>query len=175
MKQLNRLVKHDLVRGLKDFVFEKDKLCSSCQASKQVGNTHPKKSMMSTSKAFELLHMDLFGPTQYTSIGGNKYGFVIVDDYTRYTWVFFLVDKSDVFATFKSFVKGIHNEFETTIKRVRSDNGSKFNNTRIDELCDDLELNINSRPSTLHNQMALLRGRIEHLLTWQGLCLVSTI
>ena len=50
-----------------------------------------RKSMMSTSKAFELLHMDLFGPTQYTSIGGNKYGFVIVDDYTRYTWVFFLV------------------------------------------------------------------------------------
>ena len=60
---------------------------------------------MSTSKAFELLHMDLFGPTQYTSI-------VIVDDYTRYTWTFFLVDKSDVFTTFKSFVKGIHNEFE---------------------------------------------------------------
>ena len=51
--------------------------------------------------------------------------------------VFFLVDKSDVFATFKSFVKGIHNEFETTIKRVRSDNGSEFKNTRIDELCDE--------------------------------------
>jgi transposase InsO family protein len=54
------------------------------------------------------------------------YGFVIVDDYTRYTWVFFLVDKSDLFATFKSF-----------IKRVRSDNGSEFKNTRNDELCDD--------------------------------------
>ena len=84
---MNRLVKHDLVRGLKDVVFEKDKLGSSCQAGKQVGII--------------------------------VYGFVIVDDYTRYTWVFFLVDKSDVFATFKSFVKGIHNEFETTIKRVR--------------------------------------------------------
>jgi hypothetical protein len=71
-----------------------------------------RKNIMSTSKAFELLHMDLFGPTQYTNIAGNKYGFVIVDDYTRYTWAFFLVDKSDVFATFKSFVKGIHNEFE---------------------------------------------------------------
>ena len=92
---------------------------------------------MSTSKAFELLHMDLFGPTQYTSIGGNKYDFVIVDDYTRYTWPFFLVDKSDAFATLKSFVKGIHNEFETTIKRVRSDIGSEFKNTRIDELCDE--------------------------------------
>ena len=92
MKQLNRLVKHDLFRGFKDVVFEKDKLCCSCQAGKQVENTHPKKSIMSTSKAFELLHMDLFGPTQYTCIGENKYGFVIVDDYTRYTWAFFLVD-----------------------------------------------------------------------------------
>ena len=72
MKQLNRLVKHDLVRGLKDVVFEKDKPYSSCQARKQVGNTHPKKSIMSTRKAFELLHLDLFGPTQYTSIGGNS-------------------------------------------------------------------------------------------------------
>ena len=95
---------------------------------------------MSTSKAFELLHMGLFGSTQYTNFGGNKYGFVIADDYTRYTWVFFLVDKSDVFATFKSFVKGIHNEFEITIKRVRSDNGSEFKNTRIDELCDEFEI-----------------------------------
>jgi transposase InsO family protein len=118
-------------------MFEKDKLCSSCQASKQVGNTHPKKSLMSTSKAFELLHIDLFGLTQYTSIGGNKYDFVIMDDYTRYTWVFFLLDKSDVFVTFKSFVKDIHNEFKTTIKRVRSDNGSEFKITRMDELCDD--------------------------------------
>jgi hypothetical protein len=139
MKQLNRLVKHDLVRGLKD-VSEKDKLCNSYQANKQVGNTHPKKSMMSTSKAFELLHMDLFRPTQYTGIDENKYGFVIVDDYTRYTWVFFLVNKSDVFATSKSFVKGIHNKFETTIKRVRSDNGSEFKNTIIDELCDDFRI-----------------------------------
>jgi hypothetical protein len=85
IKQLNRLVKHDLVRGLKDIVFEKDKLCSSCQTDKQVGNTHPKKNMMNTSKAFELLHIDLFGPTQYTNMDGNKYDFVIMDDYTRYT------------------------------------------------------------------------------------------
>ena len=62
---------------------------------------------------------------------------LIMDDYTRYTWVFFLVDKNDVFATLKSFVKGIHNEFETTIKRVRSDNSGEFKNTRIDELCDE--------------------------------------
>jgi len=78
-------MKYDLVRVLKDVIFEKDKLCSACHARKQVGNTHSKNSIMSTCKAFELLHMDLFGPTTYTSIGGNKYGFVIVDDFTRYT------------------------------------------------------------------------------------------
>jgi hypothetical protein len=137
IKELNKLIKHDLVRGLKDVTFEKDKLCSACQAGKQVGNTRPKKSVMSTSKVFELLHMNLFGSTTYTSIGGNKYRFVIVDDFSRYTWVFFLVDKSDAFATFKTFVKRIHNEFETTIKKVRSDNISEFKNTRVDELYDE--------------------------------------
>ena len=60
MKQLNRLVKNNLVRGLKD-VFEKDKLCSSCQAGKQVGNTHPKKSIMSTNKAFGLFTWTCLG------------------------------------------------------------------------------------------------------------------
>jgi len=71
MKQLNRLLKHDLVVGLKDVKFEKDKLCSACQAGKQVANSHPTKSVMSASRPLELLHMDLFGPTTYRSIGGN--------------------------------------------------------------------------------------------------------
>jgi transposase InsO family protein len=60
-----------------------------------------------------------------------------MDDFTRYTWVVFLVDKSDVFATFKTFIKRAHNEFETTIKKVRSDNGGEFKNTKIDDLCDE--------------------------------------
>jgi transposase InsO family protein len=138
MKQLNKLAKHDLVRGLKDVTFKKNKLCSACQAKKQVGNTHLKKNIMSTCKPFELLRMDLFGPTTYTSISGNKYGFMIVDDFTRYTWVAFLGDKSDVYDTFKLFIKRVQNEFETSIKKVRSDNSSKFKNTRIDEQYDEL-------------------------------------
>ncbi|WVZ93778.1 hypothetical protein U9M48_039733 [Paspalum notatum var. saurae] len=71
MSTLKKLMKKDLVRGLKDITFEKDKLCSACQADKQVANIHPSKTFMSTSRPLELLHMDLFGPTTYTSIGGN--------------------------------------------------------------------------------------------------------
>ena len=119
---------------------------------------------MSTSKSFELLHMDWFGPTQYTSIVGNKYGFVIVDDYTRYAWIFFLVEKSDVFATFKSFVKGIHNEFETTIKRVRSDNDSEFKNTRIDELCDEFGIRHQFSPKYTPQSNSLVERKNRTLI-----------
>jgi hypothetical protein len=57
-----------------------------------VGSTHHIKNVMTTSRALELLHMDLFGPVAYLSIGGSKYGLVIVDDFSRFTWVFFLQD-----------------------------------------------------------------------------------
>ena len=85
MKQFNRLLKHDLVVGLKNVKFEKDKLYSACQAGKQVANAHPSKSVMSTERPLELLHMDLFGPTTYRSICGNCFCLVVVDDYSRYT------------------------------------------------------------------------------------------
>ncbi|WVZ80654.1 hypothetical protein U9M48_028112 [Paspalum notatum var. saurae] len=113
MSTLKKLMKKDLVRGLKDITFEKDKLCSACQAGKQVVNTHPSKTFMSTSRSLELLHMDLFGPTTYTSIGGNNYGFVIVDDFSRYTWIYFLEDKTEMAHIFSKFAKRAQNEFNT--------------------------------------------------------------
>jgi hypothetical protein len=48
---------------------------------------------MTTDRPLELLHMDLFGPIAYISIGESKYCLVIVDDYSRFTWVFFLQEK----------------------------------------------------------------------------------
>jgi transposase InsO family protein len=141
MRQLNQLSKHDLVRGLKDVKFEKNKLCSSCQVKKQVANTHPYKSQMSTHRPLELLHMDLFGPTSFVSVGGNSYCLVIVDNYSRFTWVYFLRDKSNVFETFKSFAIFAQNQFNFDIKKVRSDNESEFKNVRIDEYCDDKGIN----------------------------------
>jgi transposase InsO family protein len=83
-------------------------------------------SQMSTHRPLELLHMDLFGPTSFVSIGGNSYCLLIVDDYSRFTWVYFLRDKSNVFETFKSFTILAQNQFESDIKKVRSDNGSEF-------------------------------------------------
>ena len=81
--------------------------------------------------------MDLFGPTTYRSIGGNCYCLVIVDDYSRYTWVFFLNDKADTYDTLKKFLTMAENIFDLKVKKVRSDNGSEFRNTRVEDLCDD--------------------------------------
>jgi transposase InsO family protein len=81
--------------------------------------------------------MDLFSPVAYISIGGNKYGLVIIDDYSHFTWVFFLHDKSVVQDTFKKFTKRAQNEFETKIKKVRSDNGTEFKNTNIEEFLEE--------------------------------------
>jgi hypothetical protein len=65
--------------------FEKDRLFEACQAGKQVRAQHRKKNIMTTTRPLEILHMDLFGPIDYISIGGNKYGLVIIDDYSCFT------------------------------------------------------------------------------------------
>ena len=120
--------------------FEKDKHCSACQAGKQVGNTHPTKAYMSTTRVLELLHMDLFGPTTDKSLGGNLYCLMIVDDYSRYTWVFFLYDKTEVAAYFKKFAKRAQNEFEVKLKIIRSDNEKEFDNTNIEAYCNEVRI-----------------------------------
>src|SRR5438105_2861391 len=121
MNQLKKVFKSNLVRWVKDVTFEKDKLCGVCQAEKQVANTHPYKNFISTSRPLELLHMDLFGPTTYKSISGNLYCLVIVDDYSRYTWVLFLQEKSKTLKIFKKFAKRAQNEFSNTIGEIRRD------------------------------------------------------
>jgi hypothetical protein len=68
MSSLKKLMKNELVRGLKYVKFEKDKLCSACQDDKQVANTHPTEAYMSTTRVLELLHMNLFRPTTYKSL-----------------------------------------------------------------------------------------------------------
>jgi hypothetical protein len=60
--------------------FEKDMPCGACQASKQVRAPDLAKNIMTTTRPLEMLHIDLFGPITYISIGGNKYSLVIVDD-----------------------------------------------------------------------------------------------
>jgi hypothetical protein len=67
-------------------------------------STSPK-NVVTTKRPLDLLHMDLFEPVAYISIGGNKYGLAIVDDFCRFTWVFFLSDKSETQEILKKFMR----------------------------------------------------------------------
>jgi transposase InsO family protein len=132
MKNLHKLVKGEHILGLTKVDFEKDRACSACQAGKQVGVHHPHKNIMTTDRPPELLHMDLFGPIAYISIGGSKYYLVFVDDYSRFTWVFFLQEKSQTQETLKGFLRRAQNEFGLRIEKIRSDNGTEFKNSQIE-------------------------------------------
>jgi transposase InsO family protein len=79
----------------------------------------------------------LFGPIAYISIGGNKYGLVIVDDFSHFTWVFFLQDKSEAKGIVKKFIRRVQNDFELKVKNIRSDNGSEFRNNQVEEFLDE--------------------------------------
>ncbi|GKD26124.1 retrovirus-related pol polyprotein from transposon TNT 1-94, partial [Tanacetum coccineum] len=80
----------DLVRGLPRLKFEKDHLCSACQLGKSIKNTHKPKTENTNLEVLNTLHMDLCGPMRVQTINGKKYILVIVDDYSRFTWVKFL-------------------------------------------------------------------------------------
>jgi hypothetical protein len=86
MKNLHKLLKGEHILGVTKVHFEKDRVCSACQAGKQVGARHPHKNIMTIDRPLELLHMDLFGPIVYIRIGGCKYCLVIVDDSLGYSF-----------------------------------------------------------------------------------------
>jgi transposase InsO family protein len=131
MKNLHKLLKGEHI-GLTNVHFEKDRICSACQAGKQVGAHHPHKNVMTIDRPLELLHMDLFGLIAYRSIDESKYCLVIVNDYSCFTWVFILQEKSQTQETLKKFLRQAQNEFGLRIKKIRSDNGTEFKNSQIE-------------------------------------------
>ena len=80
--------------------------------------------------------MDLFRTTQTLSLEGKKYGFAIVDDYSRYTWVYFLAHKHESFKVIKIFFKKVQNEKGFSISSTRSDHGTTFENVEFKSLCE---------------------------------------
>ncbi|KAD6454672.1 hypothetical protein E3N88_09378 [Mikania micrantha] len=128
LKNMNKLVKNNLVTGLptKEFICV-DK-CVACLKGKQHKTSHHAKEINSITTVLHLLHMDLFGPTSVKSLGRKSYCLVITDDFSRYTWVFFLSTKDETVETRKSFILRVENESDHHVKIIRSDQGTEFKN-----------------------------------------------
>ncbi|XP_042983398.1 uncharacterized protein LOC122312814, partial [Carya illinoinensis] len=137
MELISKLSKNDLVRGLPKTYFLKDKICDACQFGKQTKTSFKTKKHISTTRPLQLIHMDLFGPNRVASLGGKYYAFVIVDDFSRYTWVIFLAHKDEAHNAFTKLCKRIQNEKGYTISSIRSDRGKEFVNKNIETFCDE--------------------------------------
>ncbi|GKE01550.1 retrovirus-related pol polyprotein from transposon TNT 1-94, partial [Tanacetum coccineum] len=130
---INHLARHGLVRGLPKLKFEKDHLCSACALGKSSKKPHKPKSEDTNQEKLYLLHMDLCGPMRVVSVNGKKYILVIVDDYSRFTWVKCLRSKDEAPAFIINFLKMIQVRLKETVRRIRTDNGTEFVNQTLRE------------------------------------------
>ncbi|GJW88125.1 retrovirus-related pol polyprotein from transposon TNT 1-94, partial [Tanacetum coccineum] len=120
--------RHGLVRGLPKLKFEKDRLCSACAMGKSKKKSHTPISEDTNQEKLYLLHMDLCGPMRVVSVNGKKYILVIVDDYSRFTWVKSLriiTDNGTEFVnqTLREYYKKVGISHETSIAGSPQQNG----------------------------------------------------
>ncbi|GJU48192.1 putative ribonuclease H-like domain-containing protein [Tanacetum coccineum] len=135
-KNMNKLAKHGLVNGLPSKLFTNEHNCVACNKGKQHKATYKAITAVSTIFApLQLLHMDLFGPTSIRSIDHKYYSLVVTDDFSRFTWVFFLGTKDETYGILKDFITFIENQLTKKVKAIRCDNGTEFKNSKLIELC----------------------------------------
>ncbi|GJR16264.1 putative ribonuclease H-like domain-containing protein [Tanacetum coccineum] len=135
-KTINKLVKENLVRGLPTKHFENDQTCVACLKGKQHKASCKSKIQNSITQPLFMLHMDLFGPTFISSLMNKKYCLVVTDDYSRFTWVFFLATKDETSGILKRFITEIENLVDKKVKIIRCDNGTEFKNRVMSEFCE---------------------------------------
>ncbi|GJW23726.1 ribonuclease H-like domain-containing protein [Tanacetum coccineum] len=134
-KNINKLVKENLVRDLPLKRFENDQTCVACLKGKQHRASCKTKAFNPITKPLFMLHMDLFGPTFVSSLMHKKYCLVVTDDYSRFSWVFFLTTKDETSEILKFFIKEVENLVDKKVKIIRSDNGTEFKNKVMDDFC----------------------------------------
>nr|GFB70585.1 putative ribonuclease H-like domain-containing protein [Tanacetum cinerariifolium] len=108
-KTINKLVKDNLVRGLPTKVFTNDNSCVACKKGKQHRASCKSKTVSSVNQPLFRLHMDLFGPTFVKNLSKKSYFLVITDDYSRFSWVYFLASKDETTPVLKTFIIGLEN------------------------------------------------------------------
>ncbi|GJU33579.1 putative ribonuclease H-like domain-containing protein [Tanacetum coccineum] len=134
-KNINKLVKGHLVRGLPSKVFVNDHTCVACKKGKQHKASCKAKLERIIRKPLELLHMDLFGPVSIESINKKRYCLVVTDDFSRFSWVFFLATKDETSEILCNLIIGLEKQLNHNVKIIRCDNGTEFKNHAMNEFC----------------------------------------
>ncbi|KAJ9541813.1 hypothetical protein OSB04_028319 [Centaurea solstitialis] len=132
---LMKMSKKGLVKGLPQFDHE-NQLCESCLVGKQTRKSFPTTTTYKAKRPLELVHGDLCGPITPATKGQNRYVFTLIDDFSRFMWIYLLKEKSEAFTHFKKFKALAENEIGKSLKVFRSDRGGEVTSLEFNTFCD---------------------------------------
>ncbi|KAK2378762.1 putative mitochondrial protein [Trifolium repens] len=131
-------------------------ICEDCIFGKQKRVSFQTSGRTPKKEKLELVHSDVWGPTTVSSIGGKNYFVTFIDDHSRKVWIYFLKHKSEVFDAFKKWKAMVENETGLKIKKLRTDNGGEYEDTKFKKFCYEngirMERTVPSTPQ--HNGVA---------------------
>ncbi|KAJ9561261.1 hypothetical protein OSB04_006421 [Centaurea solstitialis] len=134
---MNKLVSKCLVKGLPETRLSKNTLCPACEKGKMKRSSHPPRIDTNSKSPLDMIHMDLCGPMRVESLARKKYMLVLVDEFSRFTWLEFLRAKSDAADRIIAFIKRIQVLLGRRVKKLRSDNGTEFRNAKLQSFLED--------------------------------------
>nr|GEU69534.1 copia protein [Tanacetum cinerariifolium] len=160
---LQDMMAQGLVRGLPKLKFEKDHLCSACAMGKSTKKTHKPKYEDTNQEKLYLLHMDLYGPMRVESVNGKKYILMIVDDFSRFTWVKFLRSKDEA-SDFIKFLKMIQVRLKVPVRCIRTDNGTEFVNQTLRDYYKEVDISHETSVARSPQQNGVVERRNRTLI-----------
>lgn len=136
MDSLKSMIQKESVKGIPHINVGKE-ICGPCMMGKQTRRVFPQASSYRASKILELVHGDLCGPITPSTIAGNRYIFVLIDDHSRYMWTSLLKEKGDAFGKFKKFKSLVEKDSGASIQMFRTDRGGEFVSEEFNSFCDN--------------------------------------
>nr|GEZ56950.1 putative ribonuclease H-like domain-containing protein [Tanacetum cinerariifolium] len=161
---INHLARQGLVRGLLKLKFEKDHFCSACAMGKSTKKTHKPQSKDTNQEKLYLLHMDLCGPMRVESVNGKKYILVIMDDYSRFTWVKFMRSKDETPTFIIKFLKMIQVRLNVPFRRIQTDNGTEFVNQTLRDYYEEVGISHETSVACSPQQNGVIERRNHKLI-----------
>lgn len=133
INNLRKIINKELVTGIDCKVTNELFFCDNCCDGKNHKLPFDKLIGENLSKPLELIHSDVCGPIKPESLGQGNYFVTFIDDSTRYTWIYIIKNKSDVFETFKSWKSIVENQYNAKLKKLRTDNGGEYTSNSFEK------------------------------------------
>ncbi|KAK2370871.1 putative mitochondrial protein [Trifolium repens] len=159
-KSLNHLSSKQMVVGL-PLIHAPDKLCQGCFTSKQPRNSFNNTVYSRSTQALHVVHSDVCGPIETSTLGGNRYFMTCVDEFTRKIWIYLLKEKSEVFNEFKKFCALVERQCGNHLKILRTDGGGEYNSNDFKLFCEEKGIihEVTAPYTPQHNGLAERRNR----------------